>query len=95
MQVWEVVHKGLGYLTLGLGALTIYLGLVRTKVRACSLCTACWLVACAHIDSEHRCDTEESFGMSTGHVRRALMSVTMFVITPTANDTYLGRRVVP
>ena len=39
MQVWEVVHKGLGYLTLGLGALTIYLGLVRTKVpvRACSV----------------------------------------------------------
>ena len=49
MQVWEVVHKGLGYLTLGLGALTIYLGLVRTKVRALQLvyCVfACRMCAC-------------------------------------------------
>ena len=54
---------------------------------ACLQRTACWLVACAHVDSEHRCDTEESFGMSTGHVRRTLISVTMFVITPTPNGT--------
>ncbi len=31
-QAWELCHKGLGYLLLGLAALAIYTGLVRAKV---------------------------------------------------------------
>lgn len=31
-QAWELLHKGVGYIALGLGVLAVYSGLQRTKV---------------------------------------------------------------